>query len=500
MIKTLKKTEFGDWQTPFSLAKQICEIISKKITPSIVFEPNCGKGAFIHACLDVFPEIDELIGLEFNSEYASETQRVVGKNAEIIHGDFFTHKWEKRFENISQPFLVIGNPPWVTNSSLMKINSQNLPMKTNFATNKGIEAITGKSNFDISEWMLLKEMEFLQCKDEAVLSMLCKTTVARKVLINAWKKGLKFSSAEVREIDAQCHFNVSVDACLFIVEFSAKTDRVDVPCAVFSSLESKTAKYSLGKRFNRIVSDTEVLDRYSNLITNKQSDFVWRSGIKHDCVKVMEFKIQENGELINGFGDKIDIESDLLYPMLKSSDVANGKVEMVRKMMLVPQKKVGDDTFCIKYMYPKTWSYLQQHATSLKARGSSIYKKRPQFSIFGIGDYAFTPWKVAISGLYKTLKFKIVGPHKGRAIVFDDTCYFLACKSEKEAILIKSIMESKACSEILNACIFWDSKRPVTKDVLKIIDIIAFSKYLEMGDELEDIRGDTNFNGQKMLF
>ena len=40
---------------------------------------------------------------------------------------------------------------------------------------------------------------------------------------------------------------------------------------------------------------------------------------------------------------------------------------------------------------------LKQILKILDNRKSSIYNKRPRFSIFGIGDYSFSKWKVAIS-------------------------------------------------------------------------------------------------------
>ena len=36
--------------------------------------------------------------------------------------------------------------------------SPNLPSKSNFQNRKGLDAVTGKANFDISEWMLIQLM------------------------------------------------------------------------------------------------------------------------------------------------------------------------------------------------------------------------------------------------------------------------------------------------------------------------------------------------------
>ena len=76
--------------------------------------------------------------------------------------------------------LVIGNPPWVTNSDLGQLGSNNLPTKTNFQGLRGFDARTGKSNFDISEWILVRLIEALP--PDGAIAMLCKTMTARKVL------------------------------------------------------------------------------------------------------------------------------------------------------------------------------------------------------------------------------------------------------------------------------------------------------------------------------
>src|SRR5207245_90046 len=124
-----------------------------------------------------------------------------------------------------------------------------------------------------------------------------------------------------------------------------------------------------------------------------------------------------------------------LYPMLKSSDLANGEIDPSR-LVLVTQKHPSDDTATIREKAPATWKYLHAHGRQLDARQSIIYKKRARFSVFGVGAYTFAPWKVAISGLYKTLKFRVLGSVRGKPIVVDDTCYFVPCHTRQEAEFI----------------------------------------------------------------
>jgi len=476
LMKTAQKTEFGDWQTPAELAREICLILTEKIKPNLVLEPNCGKGAFLRAAVEIFHSAGRFVGIDINKDYVCDAKTIECDALEIEQGDFFTYDWNKYLNDSSGSILVLGNPPWVTNTELMRLESGNVPRKSNFEGLRGIDAVTGKSNFDISEWMLIKETEALQGKD-ALLAMLCKTVIARKVVTHAWKHSFHFDYAEIRQIDAQKHFGVAVDACLLLIRFQTGSSLNDGSCQVYESLDAKTAFQNLGLRNGRIVSDVDTIDRYSDLIMDGTSPYCWRSGIKHDCSQVMELSVYPDGSMLNGLGESVDIEDGLLFPMLKSSDLANDRIEIIKKVMLVPQRCIGDDTNLILHVYPRTWKYLEDHTEFFDKRKSTIYRNKPRFSIFGVGEYAFEPWKVAISGLYKSLKFRAIGPFEGKPVVFDDTCYFFACHSEEEAVLTKDLLESKICSEILQSFIFWDSKRPITAEILNRLDLSAIARF-----------------------
>jgi hypothetical protein len=172
----------------------------------------------------------------------------------------------------------------------------------------------------------------------------------------------------------------------------------------------------------------------------------------------------------NGLGETVALEDEFVFPMLKSSDIGNGRIHC-RGVMLVTQQAVGEDTSYIRDRAPKTWAYLKRHAALLDKRGSVIYKKKPPFSIFGVGPYTFAPWKVAISGFYKKLHFVKIGPVDGKPVVLDDTVYFLPCWSEKEASFIETLLHSDAAREFFHSMVHWDEKRPITVDILKRLSI-----------------------------
>lgn len=88
-----------------------------------------------------------------------------------------------------------------------------------------------------------------------------------------------------------------------------------------------------------------------------------------------------------------------------------------------------------------------------------------------MGPYSFAPWKVAISGLYKSLNFVKVGPQGGKPVMLDDTCYFLPCDSEEKADEILKVLESREAMGFLKSIIFWDAKRPISVDILKRLQL-----------------------------
>ena len=201
----------------------------------------------------------------------------------------------------------------------------------------------------------------------------------------------------------------------------------------------------------------------------------WRSGLKHDCARVMELARGATGGWINGLGEAVDVEEEAVHPLLKSSDVANDRGAPTRAV-IVPQRALGEDTAALRRRAPRAFRYLSRHRALLDARKSSIYERQPPFAIFGVGPYTFAPWKVAISGLYKRSSFVLVGPHEGRPVVLDDTCYFLAFGDERTARRAANALSTGLAREFFAARIFWDAKRPITKAILQTLDLGALER------------------------
>jgi hypothetical protein len=477
------KIAYGDFQTPIALAESVCQkLVELDVNPDLIIEPTCGVGNFIDAASRIFKPTTQIIGIEINPAYLQESRnktnwlrdsegtREAARRIEIQQGDFFELDWSSLVDPVRKKILVLGNFPWVTNSQQGRIGGINLPQKNNFQNHSGLDAITGKSNFDISEWMLIKVVNWLQNYD-GYLAMLCKTSVARKLLNYIRAKQLNLAASAMYEIDAKKYFGTMVDACLFFCRF--KLDFRIYLCDVFKSLES-SIYYRIGYHHKTLVRDLESFKKVSSLL-DEQSTKKWRSGVKHDCSSVMEFR-RVNNVLIDGFGKVADIEDIYLFPLLKGTDVAKGRTEQTERYVLLTQRNIGDTTVNIKEFAPKTWNYLECNSKYLDSRKSKIYRNSPRFSVFGVGNYTFKPWKIAICGLYKKLEFRLIGEIGNKPTIFDDTVYFLSFDDENLARKTFELLTAQTALSFYSSLIFWDEKRPIKTSILNRLDLAALEK------------------------
>ena len=82
--KSIDKWQYGDFQTPDTLACAVVEVLKRnhKLTPSVIIEPSCGKGAFVRAAIDGFKNA-KILGFDLNQEYISEAHLSLAKHENI---------------------------------------------------------------------------------------------------------------------------------------------------------------------------------------------------------------------------------------------------------------------------------------------------------------------------------------------------------------------------------------------------------------------------------
>ncbi|MSR48100.1 MAG: hypothetical protein EXS13_13755 [Planctomycetes bacterium] len=315
----------------------------------------------------------------------------------------------------------------------------------------------------------------------AVVALLCKSAVARKALAAAWRddiRGIDGARCALRSIDARRWFGASVDAALLVVraDGGGATQGRARSCAVYAALDVTSPTRSFGWADGELLADVERGPEDAALRSSRPTG--WRSGIKHDAAALFEL-VGDGRRFVNGLGDRIELESELVWPLLKATDLARGRSPT--RWLLVPQQSMSEDPAVRLAASPLARAYLERHADRLQRRKSRIYRGRPIGSLFGVGDYSFAPWKVAVSALHAQPRFRVVGPHAGRPVVVEDTCCILACRDEAQASARAAWLDSRPAQEFLAARTFADRKRPITVELLDRLAIHEIGAALDGG-------------------
>lgn len=469
----MSKKELGDFQTPLPLVQEILTTLEPIGSCwSRILEPTCGQGNFIQALLNSPTPPAEIIGLEIQESYVTQAEAQL-KNMvspqvklNIQQANIFDLDIGRDLEwQTDGPLLVLGNPPWVTNATLGRLNSHNVPEKSNFKKLRGLDALTGASNFDITEFIWLKLIRELY-HQETTIALLCKTTTARHVLAYAHQSRLHITDAQMHFIDARRWFQAAVDACLFRLTVNAGTPCYEV--RLYESLSAPAVQKVIG-----FVGNTFVADKAQYLSVEAidgESPLEWRQGVKHDAAAVMELTGTDEGMWLNGLGETVVVEPEYVFPLVKSSDLYTTR-PVPRRGVIIPQQRIGQNTTQLQHSAPQLWAYLCQHKERFEARKSSIYRGKPPFSIFGVGDYSFAPYKVVVSGLHKKSRFVVMPPKDNQPVICDDTCYLLPFESVVQAAVVAAMLNHPDTRRFIESIVFWDAKRPITKALLKRIDL-----------------------------
>ncbi len=493
--------EWGDIQTPKEMSDKICNFLRVAgFKPDIILEPTYGTGNFLLSAIEKFPSVKKIYGIELRMEHDwafkaallekfSKSQQKPPK-IRVHRGSIFSHRFDLKFFSGKQALLIIGNPPWVTNAELSALESANVPIKSNFKRLQGMDALTGKSNFDLGECVILRLLEAF-AKNNGKLAMLCKRTVIKNIVKNLPNSQYSIRNLQAIPIDAKKVFNKSVDAALFLADLGRKSSEYACSEAAFHSPKT-------GKKFGWVndcfVADADNYKKCQDI--EGASHLAWRSGIKHDCSPILELRLDKARGLLNGLNEKISIEDGCIFPLLKGSMLKNFVVSSTDRRLLVLQKSISDNTDRLRAL-PKLWKYLCSKSEYFDRRKSVMHHRKYQFSIFGVGSYSFLPYKVAICGMRKEPFFSICLPVHGKPMVFDDTCYFLGFEDRNAAVFAGTALNSEASLNFLKSLAFVSSKRPYTKEILSRISISKIADRLAFRD-IKKIWEKSGFDGSHL--
>lgn len=466
--------ELSEYQTPLFFTDTVCDYLKKlEINPTIIIDPTCGIGNFLKSAARVF-HYKQIYGIEIDKEKLNLVDNSI-KNINLINEDIF--KFNFNMINKNDSYLILGNLPWSANVKISELNSKNIKTDTPYIN------IPKTNNFDISKEIILKIIdEFKNTK--TTIAFICKRKVSKKVFKEVIKNNISYNFVKQINFSYSKYFKLEDEACLFILQFGKKRLKDNI-CEVsdFSDPEKILYKLSFESR-NSSSNIQDIID------IDGPCEMIWQEGIKHDCAKIIELT-NENNQFKNNLDETVLIEDNLLYPLFKSRNLKKPIVNKTSMYIIITQQKLKQDTSYIKTKLPKTWDYLNKNKDFFNKRKSKMYKNTPNFSIFGIGDYSFKKYKVAISNFKKDPKFSLI--YSEKPAMLDNTCYYLSFDDFDEAYISMLILNSQLVKNFLKNIAFLESKRPFSKKILKRIDIRKCLKILSLED-LKKIEKELNID------
>lgn len=368
----------------------------------------------------------------------------------------------------------------------------NLPEKENFKRLSGTDAITGASNFDICEYIILKLIEKSIGKKVSI-AMLCKTSVARNVLLELDRNGTCVDVVRIYNFNSSKIFNISAPACLLYIKMSTTNSQCH-ECEVYEINNPNVVEGKITFEHGKLSNSNEgVID------LDGECSIEWRQGVKHDCAGVMELEKKSEHCYKNKNKEEFELEDSLIFPLMKSSSFKKPIINTeFKKYVIVTQKKAREETDYIEELAPKTWKYLCERKEAFDSRKSSIYKGAPAFSMFGVGEYSYARYKVGISGFYKKPLFALLYNENriDQPVMVDDTSYFLSFDNYSDAYTCMLLLNSARVQEFLLSISFQDAKRPYTKKVLQRLD---FDKCIENIEFEELVNAESELGLSKVI-
>jgi SAM-dependent methyltransferase len=146
------------------------------------------------------------------------------------------------------------------------------------------------------------------------------------------------------------------------------------------------------------------------------------------------------------------VEPDLLYPLVRGRDVRRWSCTPSAYILMTqdPATRTGLGEKLMAREYPRTYAYLQMHRSVLQSRKTQVVRHLTErgafYSIFGVGEYTLSPWKVVWREVSNEVDAAVVNMADScgapRPVVPDHTCILVACETRREAHYVCAVLNS----------------------------------------------------------
>ena len=413
--------------------------------------------------------------------------------------------WARIIKNAFAPLFqgrfdyVAGNPPWVNWESLpgdYRQETASLWLVHNLFTHKGFDAILGKSKDDISVLLTYVALDNY-LKEDGRLGFVITQSVFKTA--GGGQGFRRFQLGDGTPVGV-----VAVDDMVDLQPFEGASNRT----AVVILQRGRTTRYPVpynlwrktisGKRIPEDGSLEEVLAMSATRqfvaqpIDPKEPSSSWISGRPRSLPAIAKIlgasaykgrkgitasvngvfwlqKIASRPDGLIVFSNLTErakrdvenvqsaIEPDLVYPLLRGQDVKRWSA-MSSVYILVTHlpgaglKAIPESQMAVER--PRTYSYLRHFEDLL--RQSGIYRRyfksnAPFYSVFNVGDYTFSPYKVVFREIAAQMTCAVITPMEGRPVIPDHKLVLCPFTSKEEAHFVCALLNSAPARFVVNS-------------------------------------------------
>jgi SAM-dependent methyltransferase len=483
----------------FELPKELIEEDTfEQLVHDIEDAPNLG----------IEPLTEHLLEKDRYSGYEEEIRNFCDELSEVPEG--LRAIWARIMLNSSAPLYIgtfdyiVGNPPWIKWEFLDEGYKQRLETLYldiyELFSHSGMEASLGYAHDDISVvFMFVVIDKYL--REDGLLSFVVKQTLYKSQASSELRKfkiekngdsdsPLKVEQVlDLLEIDP---FESSSETSVLVLR-KGKQNEYPVDYQVWHERPEDSVKEDndldvvLSKtiREDKIaIPDPDDDDELAPWIVTREEDTIpslggesnfyqARHGIVNDLVNAFFIEIEKktsdgylkfnnNPEYTHGNSKDVKqnevekIEAEYVYPMAKSRHVNKWNQDGYYNV-IIPQKKAGADNKD-ELKGTKLYEYLKEMRGDLNSRSSSWVNSddKPFYSIFGIGEYTFTPYRVVWTAMGYSPEFCVVSDIGDdllgqKPILPDNPIGYVPAQSEKEAHYICGVLNSTPVFDYFDA-------------------------------------------------
>lgn len=154
------------------------------------------------------------------------------------------------------------------------------------------------------------------------------------------------------------------------------------------------------------------------------------------------------------------LEPELLYPLVRWSDVGRFRAEPSAFLLLVqdPATRRGIDELRLKNDFPRTFAYLKQFEELLRRRAAyrRYQDSAPFYSMYNVGEYTVASHKVVWRRMDRAVRAAVLAPVEVpllglRPVLCQETCAMIATESAEESHYLAAVLNSSLLGFLVQA-------------------------------------------------